>query len=106
MCGAGVAPVTRQQEVTLDGMGAQAVQHALDDCGVDPKRVEALYVGNMMSGMLSKQQHLGPLIANAAGLDLVEASTAEVGGRREETKPRSDSERKRYGKERREGLNC
>ena len=65
-------------------MGAQAVQNALAQGNIDPASVQAVYVGNMMSGMLSKQQHLGPLIANAAGLDLVEATTAEVWERREE----------------------
>ncbi len=40
---------------------------------------EAVYVGNMMSGILSDQQHLGPLLATAAGLAGVEAFTAEVG---------------------------
>ncbi|EGD80872.1 hypothetical protein PTSG_11735 [Salpingoeca rosetta] len=76
--GAGVVPVTRQQDVTLEQMGAQAVRAALADADMDPKSVQAVFVGNMMSGMLSKQQHLGPLIANAAGLDLVEASTTEA----------------------------
>jgi len=40
--------------------------------------VGALYVGNMLSGMLSSQQHLGPLLANAAGLRLAEATAVEA----------------------------
>jgi len=40
--------------------------------------VQALYIGNMLSGMLSHQQHLGALVADAAGLRGVEAATAEA----------------------------
>jgi acetyl-CoA C-acetyltransferase len=45
---------------------------------MQPHEPAALYVGNMMSGMLSNQQHLGPLLASAAGLEGIEAVTAEV----------------------------
>ena len=51
---------------------------ALQDAGIDASVPQALYVGNMMSGMLSQQQHLGPLLANAAGLENVEAATIEA----------------------------
>ena len=80
VAGAGLVPVTRKQNTTLDGAGGAAVRSALAQSGVDPLAVGALYVGNMMAGMLSKQQHLGPLVANAAGLDNAEATTAEVRG--------------------------
>jgi acetyl-CoA C-acetyltransferase len=59
-------------------MGGDAIKAALLDADVDPSSVNALFVGNMMSGQLSFQQHLGPLLANAAGLDNAEAATAEV----------------------------
>ena len=77
VAGSGLVPVTRQQPTTtLDGMGAAAVRAALADAGA-PKPT-ALFVGNMMSGMLSWQQHLGPLVATAAALGPVETFTAEV----------------------------
>lgn len=79
VAGAGMMPVTRKQNATLDGYGGAAVKVALSQADVDPASVEALYVGNMMAGMLSCQQHIGPLVANAAGLDNAEATTAEVG---------------------------
>ena len=79
LAGSGLAPVTRKQPgVSLAGMGGAAVRAALADAGVDAADVGALYVGNMLSGMLSSQQHLGPLVANAAGLRLVESATAEA----------------------------
>ena len=46
--------------------------------GMDASEPRALYVGNMMSGMLSRQQHLGPLLASEARLPGIEAATAEV----------------------------
>jgi hypothetical protein len=49
--------------------------------GVSAKEPTALYVGNMMSGMLSNQQHLGPLLASAVKMDGVETLTAEVDAR-------------------------
>jgi hypothetical protein len=50
-------------------MGAEAIKAAVGQSGlsIKDKSIGALYVGNMMSGMLSKQQHMGPLLATAAG---------------------------------------
>jgi len=57
---------------------AAAVKAALADAGVEPERVGALYVGNMMSGLLANQQQLGGLIADYAGLLGIEALTVEA----------------------------
>ncbi len=45
---------------------------------IEPERVGALYVGNMMSGLLANQQQLGGLIADYAGLPGIEALTVEA----------------------------
>jgi len=73
-----MVPITRNKGATLKEMGAAAITAAMADAGVDPKRVGAVYVGNMMSGMLSDQQHMGPYLATAAGLVGVEATTIEA----------------------------
>ncbi|EDQ91560.1 uncharacterized protein MONBRDRAFT_36228 [Monosiga brevicollis MX1] len=78
IAGIGIETVTRQQDKTLEGMGSAAINQAVSHAKLDPKQVRALFVGNMMSGMLSHQQHLGPLLANAAGLERAEAATAEA----------------------------
>lgn len=89
VAGSGFVPVTRKQPgATLAAMGGAAVRAALADAGLGgadgggagdaARTVGALYVGNMLSGMLSQQQHLGPLVANAAGLGLAESATAEA----------------------------
>ena len=59
-------------------MGRAAITGAMDDARVEPASISALYVGNMLSGMLPDQQHVGPLLATATGLRGVEASTVEA----------------------------
>lgn len=74
--GVGQTPVTKETDLSIRRLAANAVKAALADAAV--ARVGALYVGNMLSGMLSQQQHLGALVADAAGLRGIEAATAEA----------------------------
>lgn len=74
--GTGQTSVNKQNNQSIRHLAADAVRAALADAGVE--RVGALFVGNMLSGMLSQQQHLGALVANAAGLHGIEAATAEA----------------------------
>jgi len=76
--GAGQVPVTKQGQVRGRHMAARAVRAALTQAGVEPREVGALFVGNMMSGMLAQQQQLGALFADVAGLRGVEAATVEA----------------------------
>ncbi|HEY3519263.1 MAG TPA: thiolase domain-containing protein, partial [Gammaproteobacteria bacterium] len=59
-------------------LGAAAGKEALADAGVEPKAVDALYVGNMLSGILAQQAQLGGLIADYTGLAGIEAVTVEA----------------------------
>jgi acetyl-CoA C-acetyltransferase len=68
-------PVQTASTLSLRQMGAQAVQQAMADAGVD--RVDALMCGNMLSDELQGQKHLAALIADEAGLSGIEA--LEVG---------------------------
>lgn len=61
---------------TLRGLALEAVQAALHDGGVS--QVDALYVGNALGGPVSGQLHLGPLVADFAGLRGVESYTVEA----------------------------
>lgn len=76
--GVAQTPVTKQSDVRGRYLGAKVVRDALDDAGLDGSRVGALYVGNMMSGMLGRQQQTGGLIADYAGINGVEAATIEA----------------------------
>ncbi len=69
--GIGQVPVRRRTTESLRQLGAKAVRLAMEDSGVD--RVDAIFVGNMLSDELQSQKHLAALIADEAGLAGVEA---------------------------------
>jgi acetyl-CoA C-acetyltransferase len=75
--GVGQVPVTKDQ-VNARHIAAAAVREALADGAIAPEQVDALYVGNMTSGILSNQQQLGSLVAESAGLRGIEALTVEA----------------------------
>lgn len=49
-------------------LAGEAVESALDDARIAKRRVDALFVGNMLSGMLGGQEHLGAFFAEELGL--------------------------------------
>lgn len=49
-------------------LAREAVGSALKDAGVGIRRVDALFVGNMLSGMLGGQEHLGAFFAEELGM--------------------------------------
>ncbi len=74
--GIGQTPVSEHWDTSLRNLGVDALCDAMDDAGVDD--LDALCVGNMLSGALSDQEHLGALIADYAGLEGVEAVKIEA----------------------------
>jgi acetyl-CoA C-acetyltransferase len=54
----------------------EAIRAALRDARMES--ADALYIGNMLSGEATGQSHLGPLIAEAAGLRGIEAAKIEA----------------------------
>lgn len=78
IAGSGQVPVTRGKGIGLEQLGSTAVTAALENAKIDSSEPSGLFVGNMMSGMLSNQQHLGPLISGAAGLEGIDCATAEA----------------------------
>lgn len=74
--GIGQTPVSEHWGKSIKELAGEAVFAALTDAGRDS--VESLFVGNMLSGMLSKQENLGVLIADWAGLWGVEAVKVEA----------------------------
>jgi acetyl-CoA C-acetyltransferase len=75
--GVGQVPVSKEQANARQIAGA-AVREALADAALGAEQVDALYVGNMTSGILSHQQQLGSLVAECAGLVGTEALTIEA----------------------------
>lgn len=67
VAGQGVVPVERKVQRSLRDMGGEAIKRAVAEASIDPASVQGLYVGNMLAGMLSKQQHIGALLVTSGG---------------------------------------
>jgi acetyl-CoA C-acetyltransferase len=74
--GVGQTPVGEHWERSLRELGVEAVHAALADAGVEAP--QALFVGNMMSGVLNHQENLATLIADFAGFPGIEAVKIEA----------------------------
>lgn len=74
--GIGQLKVEKSSALSIREMGASAIRLAMADAGIE--QVDAIYLGNMLSGLLSHQQQLGPLVASAAGLNGTESVTLEA----------------------------
>ena len=78
IAGIGQTPVNEQWDQSLREMALHALEAARADAGgLQP---QALFVGNMLAPHLSRQAHLGALIADFAGLTGIEAATLEAAG--------------------------
>ncbi|KAB2854257.1 MAG: thiolase domain-containing protein, partial [Anaerolineae bacterium] len=75
--GIGRTAVGEHWELSLRDLALEAVQNAMQDAGIGPNDVDALVIGNALSGSFSHQGHLGPLVADYIGLRGVEAFTVE-----------------------------
>ena len=74
--GIGQTSVDEHWEKSLRELAGEAIFAALNDAQRDS--AEALYVGNMLSGLLSKQENLGGLISDWIGLPGMEAEKVEA----------------------------
>lgn len=74
--GIGQTKVDEHWNKSLRELAGDAALAALADSGLD--RVEAVYVGNMMSGSANHQQHLGAYIADWIGMRGAEAFRTEA----------------------------
>ncbi len=74
--GIGQTPVSENWDQSLREIAGEAVFAAMLDAGVE--KVEGLFIGNMMSGMLSRQEHLGALVSDWVGMQGIEAFKIEA----------------------------
>src|SRR5512142_2688578 len=74
--GIGQTPVGEHWTRSLRHLAHDAIMPAMRDAGVDT--AGALYVGNMLSGQLVGQEHLGALISDFVGLRGIEAVKIEA----------------------------
>ncbi|MCB8922906.1 MAG: thiolase domain-containing protein [Ardenticatenaceae bacterium] len=75
--GIGQTDVREHWDTSIRHLAWYAIEAALDDAQIS--KVDALYVGNMLAGQLSHQNHLGALIADFSGMRGIEAVTVEAG---------------------------
>jgi acetyl-CoA C-acetyltransferase len=78
IAGIGQTPVEEHWDKSLRELAFAAIEAATLDAG--GLRPQALFVGNMLAPQLSRQAHLGALLADFAGLTGIEAFTLEAGG--------------------------
>jgi acetyl-CoA C-acetyltransferase len=78
IAGLGQTDVGEQWDKGLRELAVDAIRQAMQDAG--GLRPQALFVGNMLAPNLSKQAHLGVLLADYAGLTGIEAVTVEAAG--------------------------
>jgi len=74
--GIGQTPVDEHWGKSLKELAGEAILAALADA--KGESVEALFIGNMLSGILAKQENLGALISDWIGLPGIEAEKVEA----------------------------
>ena len=74
--GVGQTAVGEHWNRSLRDLGVEALRLALADAGIE--RPDALYVGNMLSGVLCNQENLATLVADFAGFPGIEAIKIEA----------------------------
>ena len=74
--GIGQTPVGELWDQSARHLAYQAISSAMSDANIE--RADALFVGNMLSGSLLDQEHLGTLVADFCGLHGVEAAKVEA----------------------------
>ncbi len=74
--GIGQTPVSENWDQSIREIAGEAVLGAFEDAGISS--CDGLFVGNMLSGLLSRQENLGTLIADWVGLQNKEAIKVEA----------------------------
>jgi acetyl-CoA C-acetyltransferase len=74
--GIGQTKIEEHWDRSLKDLAGEAVLNALKDAGIPG--AEAIFVGNMMSGLANNQQHLGAAIADWVGLRFSDAVHIEA----------------------------
>lgn len=78
IAGIGQTAVGEYYDISLRDLAYRAIEEAINDSG--GLRPEILFVGNMLAPAVSRQAHLGTLVADYTGLVGIEAVSIEAGG--------------------------
>lgn len=77
LIGIGQTEVSKNAGIRGRYMAKAAIDAAIAHAGIEKTDIGMLIVGNMMSGILARQQQQGALIADVVGLRGIEAATVE-----------------------------
>ena len=77
LIGVGQTKISKNAGIRGRYLSAEAVSKALEHAGIEKELITMFITGNMMSGILTQQQQLGALTADACGFRGVEAATVE-----------------------------
>jgi len=77
LIGIGQTKISKNAGIRGRYLSAEAVSKALEHAGIEKELITMFITGNMMSGILTQQQQLGALTADACGFRGVEAATVE-----------------------------
>lgn len=66
--GAAVTKFGEHWTKTLLDLTTEVSREAMQDAGISEKDIEGVFVGNMLSGILQGQEHLGAAVASALGM--------------------------------------
>jgi acetyl-CoA C-acetyltransferase len=76
--GAGTTKFGELWEKSFRDIAVEAGLKAIEDAGISGDEINALYGGNMSAGRFIEQEHIGPLIADYAGLAGLHIPTTSV----------------------------
>lgn len=69
VAGCGVTKFGELWNKSLFDLAKEASEEAIQDCGLDKNKIEAVFVANMIYGKLSGQDHLGAAVASMLGIE-------------------------------------
>ena len=78
VAGIGATKIDEHWEKGIRDLMVEAALNAIKDAGIEKKEIEAIFVGNMSSGYLQGQEHLGSLLATWLGIPGVAANKVEA----------------------------
>ncbi len=78
VAGVGMTRFGKHMETGLKALGAQAVEAALEDAGVEAKDLQAAYVGNAAAGLITGQESIrGEVILRSIGIGQIPVVNVE-----------------------------
>ncbi len=67
--GVGLTKFGEIWDKSLLDLALEASVEAIKDAGIDKKKIDAVFVGNMLIGKIAGQDHLGPVMTSSLGLN-------------------------------------